>query len=521
MSIVPWLIGCAFVLACASTGVRKPSDGGGEAGDGGAPEGADGGTGTSGRAGSGAGGRAGAASTGGDGGAGGATSLTAGAGGDAGGTLGSGGADADAGAAGDGNPVEPDPCAGVTCETPPAAECLDANRLRTYASTGTCSAGECSYAPSNQNCPGGCSEGKCNSNVWLPLSTTNGPGSRTSHTGVWTGSEMILWGGGVGLPVVALGTGARYSPTRTDPDQWIPVTTTNAPAARTRHTAVWTGSEMIVWGGDTALSGSTTWLTTGGRYSITNGWSPTLAGSTAPSGRSSHTAVWTGSEMIVWGGWDGTSYLQTGGRYDPAKDSWTGTSVFKAPSARVGHVAVWTGSVMIIWGGRSSTSSNPGPLNTGARYDPATDTWTPITTTGAPSARYDAAAVWTGTEMIVWGGNGATSSTSQPLDTGARYNPVTNTWTPISTSGAPGARYAHTAVWTGKEMIVWGGLEASGNTETGGRYDPAKDSWSLTSTVGAPAGRSGHTAIWIGSEMVVYGGSINGPGTNTGGRYVP
>ena len=32
-------------------------------------------------------------------------------------------------------------------------------------------------------------------------------------------------------------------------DTWTATTTANAPAARQRHTAVWTGSEMIVWGG--------------------------------------------------------------------------------------------------------------------------------------------------------------------------------------------------------------------------------------------------------------------------------
>ena len=32
-------------------------------------------------------------------------------------------------------------------------------------------------------------------------------------------------------------------------DQWGATSTTNAPSARFSHTAVWTGSEMIVWGG--------------------------------------------------------------------------------------------------------------------------------------------------------------------------------------------------------------------------------------------------------------------------------
>ena len=30
--------------------------------------------------------------------------------------------------------------------------------------------------------------------------------------------------------------------------------------------------------------------------------------------REYHTAVWVGSEMLVWGGFDGTNRLNTGGR---------------------------------------------------------------------------------------------------------------------------------------------------------------------------------------------------------------
>ena len=49
-----------------------------------------------------------------------------------------------------------------------------------------------------------------------------------------------------------------------------------------------------------------------------------------------HTAVWTGSEMIVWGGFDsGTSYLNTGGRYNPSTDSWTATSTTNAPDCAI------------------------------------------------------------------------------------------------------------------------------------------------------------------------------------------
>ena len=102
--------------------------------------------------------------------------------------------------------------------------------------------------------------------------------------------------------------------------------------------------------------------------------------------------------------------LHDAGKYDPATDTWTGTSTVGAPSVRRSHTAVWTGSVMVVWGGYGGTA---GSFDTGGRYDPAADTWTATSTVGAPSARGGHTAVWTGSVMVVWGGNN--------LVTGGRY----------------------------------------------------------------------------------------------------
>ncbi len=131
--------------------------------------------------------------------------------------------------------------------------------------------------------------------------------------------------------------------------------------------------------------------------------------------------------MIVWGGSAGvlpTTSFNTGGRYDPATDSWTPTSTQNAPSARQFHTAVWAGHEMIVWGGGTESLSTS--FNTGGRYDPATDSWTPTSTLNAPTARSGHSAVWTGTEMIVWGGG--TESLSTSFNTGGRYDPATDSW---------------------------------------------------------------------------------------------
>ena len=165
----------------------------------------------------------------------------------------------------------------------------------------------------------------------------------------------------------------------------------------------------------------------------------------APDGRFAHTAVWTGSKMIVWGGVGGSSH-NTGGRYDPTTDSWTPTSTASAPEARYNHTAVWTGSEMIVWGGWNNDTF----FNTGGRYDPSTDSWTATSTTNAPEAREHHTAVWTGSEMIVWGGSNSVNGSN----TGGKYDPNTDSWMATSTANAPSSRYLHTVVWTGDEMIV-------------------------------------------------------------------
>jgi hypothetical protein len=73
---------------------------------------------------------------------------------------------------------------------------------------------------------------------------------------------------------------------------------------------------------------------------------------------------------------------------------------------------------------------------------------------------------------------------------------VEDTWTASSVIDAPTARVYHTAVWTGIEMIIWGGIDDTDLAlKTGGRYSPSTDSWATSSTTNAPSGRLSHTAV--------------------------
>jgi hypothetical protein len=98
------------------------------------------------------------------------------------------------------------------------------------------------------------------------------------------------------------------------------------------------------------------------------------------------------------------AWLQLGPPWMP-----TGTRRAIAPAAiagRDGAAAVWTGCQLLVWGGHSRI---PGvglrPLRDGATYDPAGDRWQPIPTVPAGVQGTSAAAAWTGSRMVVWLGN--------------------------------------------------------------------------------------------------------------------
>jgi hypothetical protein len=291
----------------------------------------------------------------------------------------------------------------------------------------------------------------------------------------------------------------------TDDWQHLP----DGPGARVCYTAVFTGTDIIVWGGRRQSE----WLADGGLFNLASGsWRPTSS-LYAPAGRWFHAAVWTGTEMIIWGGTaDGFTELADGARYNPATDTWTPLST--SPLApRWEPTAVWTGSEMIVFGG-AQVDNYLGDeywvsLGDGARYDPATDTWTTLSQIDASSSRTAHTAVWTGSSMIVWGGRFLPDYTF--LGSGAAYDPISDSWTALPFVGAPRARMYHRAVWTGTEMIVWGGMthETGEETSTGTRYNPINGQWTPTTLVGAPAGRYDSRTdlgVWTGNAMFVYGG---------------
>ena len=356
--------------------------------------------------------------------------------------------------------------------------------------------------------------------TWRPIAMRGVPATLPGAATVWTGKDLYVWGGGGSYAAYVKkpldNAGWRYTLAT---DSWRPVA--GAPAGRSGHSSVWTGNELIIWGGNSnLLAMDSLSMNSGAQFNpLTGRWYP-ISSANAPSPRYGHRAVWTGREMIVWGGigylpsgYD-TGTLNSGGRYDLATDTWRPMESSGAPVARIGHSVVWTGSEMLVFGGRTNSVDSIGrtSVNSGARYQPQTDSWAGMTSNQAPSRRESHVAVWTGAEMIVWGGVGPTTGTSYGnLATGARYNPALNTWSPMSSiASSPGGIMA--AVWADQAMIAY-----SSANGTGGRYDPSSDLW-LPIAAGGPRYTQGAAnAVWTGNEMLVWGG----PGLLVGARYNP
>lgn len=384
-------------------------------------------------------------------------------------------------------------------------------------------------------------------------STPNVPSPRKGiSTLVWTGREVIVWGGEVAGVPRTTNTGARYNPAT---DTWTPTSTgLNVPSGRVEHMAVWTGSKMIVWGGNDAISTS---YNTGALYDpLTDQWTPMAA---SPLGaRGAFVAAWTGSKLIIWGGGGGANFAN-GAIYDPnvggPSGSWTMMAANPFLSARINSVAVWTGSKFIVWGGNDGLTT----FGNGAIYDPnpaPAGSWVPMSAVNAPSARSDASAVWTGSEMIVWGGERLGTGV---FNSGGRFDPTTangdgsyGTWRPTSLVNAPLRRGGMAAnsqfqgIWTGKYMVVWSGQDVvpvASIHSNGGYYDPLHDIWNSpgkfnplinpsvqspwqpagsVSLKRAPPGTLHGLGVWTGSEVFVFGGSdATGAPVNTYGRYAP
>ena len=276
--------------------------------------------------------------------------------------------------------------------------------------------------------------------------------ARLNESAVLADHEVIFFGGVTpnGQQVPDLATGAAYN---ISSDSWRNIS--NAPEGRSFHKAVWTGNQMLIWGGASTF-GATHFYSGVLVYDLTSdSWSSVNAAG-EPAGRQQHSAVWTGTEMIVWGGSTTNSYHSDGGRFNPQTNTWSSMSTVNSPPTLYNHISVWTGSEMLIFGGqhRLDQFSTPSVYTLGKAYNPVTDTWRDFDIS-AFSARVNSIAAWDDNQLYLWG-----SQWPVQFQYGLIFNPGTGTLLDGIYKGSDlptdNNDQFSAGVWTGSGWLLWG-----------------------------------------------------------------
>jgi len=167
---------------------------------------------------------------------------------------------------------------------------------------------------------------------------------------------------------------------------------------------------------------------------------------------------------------------------------------------RIGAGAVWTGEEMIVWGGVSRRGTIE-PVGDGAAYDPAADSWrgiapAPSGVLGAPGA----GAAWTGTTAVFWAGNSPDGPSA-----GGVYDPTTDSWQRMP-DGPLGPREGYVSVWTGTELLIVGGTSGDGFAHpVAAAFDPRAGSWRLLPALNELGTLRPTGAVWNGERVFLAG----------------
>ncbi len=216
---------------------------------------------------------------------------------------------------------------------------------------------------------------------------------------------------------------------------------------------------------------------------VSAAWSQLSAGPLAP--RTGYASVWTGRELLIWGGAStdpgGASYLDDGAAYDAAADQWRPLPA--APvSGRFGSQAVWTGTEMLVLGGEDVG----GRRLDAVAYNPLSDTWR-LLPSGLPSGSRPMAAIWSHDHAVVaatTGGDGAGVTDVVQL------SPTTSSWTSLPPPPISVNRNVAFVESSDSEFLVGGLVDELGNSlpDHDGvvvqQFDQGSGGWTVLTEVG-------------------------------------
>ena len=251
---------------------------------------------------------------------------------------------------------------------------------------------------------------------------------------VWTGSELLSWGGRTGGGGPPASDGFAFDPV---PRAWTAIP--SAPEALGAPRGVWTGEEALFFELDEEEgSGSVIAFDPDARrwHSLSSpphepGWGGAWA--------------WTGSELIVAGGGDvGDSETHQAWALDPVRDAWR--PLPDMPIAVNLADATWTGEEVVVVGSEIDRRNHASTRTAvAAAYDPVGDSWRRLP--DPPVSAQTSAVDTVDGRLVAWEGYSPAS---------AEYLPAEDRWRSIDTGGLEGSEcYAQGAV-VDLNLVTWG-----------------------------------------------------------------
>ena len=318
------------------------------------------------------------------------------------------------------------------------------------------------------------------------------PAAVSGPTAVWTGSQLLVFGrknvtalDSRGAPYIvrSVDVAAAFDPAR---NRWVRLSPPKGPDYVPGYKAVWTGRQMLAFGAFHSVAFDP----------ATRAWRE------LPKPVPLGIVVWTGREAIGWGGGccgdasaSGTAYVPSSGAYRELPRSPL------APSQR--PIGAWTGRelILLVAGFDPDGKAYPARLARAAAYNPATNGWRRIAPLPADALGTLGSAVWDGSELLV-------VAAGKDGRAAYAYSPASNRWRRLAP--LPSGHFGPSVVWTGRRLLLWGGqtgrLPKLVASRAGLAYDPKSDSWSAIAA--APlATRSGSAVVWTGRALLVWGGS--------------
>jgi hypothetical protein len=307
-----------------------------------------------------------------------------------------------------------------------------------------------------------------------------------------------------GSPLGATTTATAFSVTVSTSGPWTNITQTTGPSQRVGGSMVYDAADgyVVLFGGLSTTTGFTplrdTWKFLAGSW--TN-----ITTSSGPSPRYASSMVYDTADgyVILFGGWNGNPATGLGDTWKFHGGAWTNISSSNGPSPRISASMAYDAAdgYVILFGGATAASS---ALVTHDTWKFLGGSWTNITSSTGPSARFEASMVYDAADgyAVLVGGFGVSGVL------GDTWKIVGGSWTNITSSTGPSARSVASIAYDVADgyVVLFGGSSISG--DMGDTWKFLASSWTnITSSTG-PSARFEASMVYDAADnyVVLFGG---------------